>query len=68
MSIQKFKVLWCNKQKSNLKDETKSISIVDYVELKSEMYSFMKKDYKGGKGAKGINKDVVKKNWSVKNI
>ena len=42
------------------KDETASIPIVEFVGLKSKMYSYIKNDEKGGKTAKGIEKNVIK--------
>ena len=42
------------------KDEATSIPIVEFVDLKSKMYSYIKNDEKGGKTAKGIKKNVIK--------
>ena len=42
------------------KDEAASISIVEFVGLKSKMYSYIKNDEKGGKTTKGIKKNVIK--------
>ena len=42
------------------KDEAASIPIVEFVGLKSKMYSNIKNDEKGGKTAKGIKKNVNK--------
>ena len=41
-------------------DETTQVSIVEFVGLKSNMYSYIKRYVEGGKKTKGINKDVVK--------
>ena len=53
------------------KDEASSIPIVEIVGLKSKMYSFVKNDEKGGKTAKGIEKNVIKnyiKDADYKNV
>ena len=42
------------------KDEAASIPIVEFVGLKSKMYSHIQNDEKGGKTAKGIKKNVIK--------
>ena len=42
------------------KDEAASTPIVELVDLKSKMYSYIKNDEKGGKTAKGIKKNVIK--------
>ena len=42
------------------KDEAASIHIIEFVGLKSKMYSYIKNDEKGGKIAKGIKKNVIK--------
>ena len=44
------------------KDEAASIPIVEFVGLKSKMYSYIKNDVKGGKTAKGIKKSAIKNN------
>ena len=43
------------------KDEAAGVPICEFVGLKSKMYSYIKDDYKGGKTAKGIKKNVIKK-------
>lgn len=43
------------------KHKTKDISIGEFGRLKAKMQSFIKKDEKGDKKPKGINKYVVKK-------
>ena len=42
------------------KDEAAGIPIVEFVGLRSKMYSYIKNDEKGGKTAKGIKKNVIK--------
>ena len=42
------------------KDEVASIPIVEFVGLKSKMYSYVKNGEKGGKTTKGIKKNVIK--------
>ena len=44
------------------KDEACGIPITEFVGLKSKMYSYIKSDEKGGRTAKGIKKNVIKKN------
>ena len=43
-----------------VKDEAASTPIVEFVGLKSKMYSYIKNDGKGGKTAKGIKENVIK--------
>ena len=43
-----------------MKDETAGIPIVEFVGLRSKMYSYMKNNEKGCKTAKGIKKNIVK--------
>ena len=53
------------------KDEAASIPIVEFVGLKSKMYSYIKNVEKGGKTAKGIKKNVIKndlKHEDYKNV
>ena len=53
------------------KDEAASIPIVEFVGLKSKMYSYIKNDEKGGKTAKGIKKNIIKndlKHEDYKNV
>lgn len=45
---------------SKIKDETKSVPIVELVLLKSNMYPFIKKNDEKGKKPKRITKTVVK--------
>ena len=52
-------------------DEAASTLIVEFVGLKSKMYSYIKNYEKGGKTAKGIKKNVIKsyiKNEDYKNV
>ena len=44
------------------KDEAAGIPIIEFIGLRSKMYSYMKDDMKGGKTAKGIKKNVIRKN------
>ena len=53
------------------KDETAGTPIVEFVGLRSKMYSYIKTDEKGGKTAKGIKKNVIKndlKHEDYKNV
>ena len=43
-----------------MKDETAGIPIVEFVGLRSKMYSYIKNNEKGCKTAKGIKKNIVK--------
>ena len=49
------------------KDEAAGVSICEFVGLRSKMYSYMKDNRKGGKTAKGIKKNVIKKNITHEN-
>ena len=42
------------------KDEAAGVPIVEFVGLRSKMYSYIKDNDKGGKTAKGIKKNVIK--------
>ena len=44
------------------KDEAAGVPIIEFVGLRSKMYSYMKDNKKGGKTAKGIKKNVIKNN------
>ena len=44
------------------KDEAAGITIIEFVGLRSKMYSYIKDNQKGGKTAKGIKKNVIKNN------
>ena len=44
------------------KDEAAGVPISEFVGLRSKMYSYMKDNQKGGKTAKGIKKNVIKRN------
>ena len=55
----------CNANKKfigKFKDEACGVPIVEFVGLKSKMYSYVKDNEKGGKTAKGIKKIVIKNN------
>ena len=49
------------------KDEAAELPICEFVGLRSKMYSYIKDDQKGGKTAKGIKKNVIKKNITHEN-
>ena len=49
------------------KDEAAGIPISEFVGLRSKMYSYIKDNQKGGKTAKGIKKNIIKKNITHKN-
>ena len=49
------------------KDEAAGVPICEFVGLRSKMYSYMKDNQKGGKTAKGIKKNVIKKNITHEN-
>ena len=56
---------YCNGNKKvigKFKDETCGLPIVEFIGLKSKMYSYVKDNQKGGKTAKGIKKNVIKNN------
>ena len=44
------------------KDEAAGVPIVEFIGLRSKMYSYMKDNQKGGKTAKGIKKNIIKNN------
>ena len=44
-----------------MKDEAAGVPITEFVGLRSKMYSYMKDNQKGGKTAKGIKKNIIKK-------
>ena len=44
------------------KDEAAGVLIIEFVGLRSKMYSYMKDNDKGGKTAKGIKKNIITKN------
>ena len=44
------------------KDEAAGIPIIEFIGLRSKMYSYIKENQKGGKKAKGIKKNVIKNN------
>ena len=49
------------------KDEASGLPIGEFLRLRSKMYSYMKGNEKGGKIAKGIEKNVIKKNIKHQN-
>ncbi|XP_068691376.1 uncharacterized protein [Montipora foliosa] len=49
------------------KDEAANMPITEFVGLRSKMYSYMKDNDKGGKTAKGIKKNIIKKNIKHEN-
>ena len=50
-----------------MKDEAAGVPITEFVGLRSKMYSYMKDNQKGGKTAKGIKKNIIKKNITHSN-
>ena len=56
---------YCNANKKvigKFKDEACEVPIVEFIGLKSKMYSYVRGNEKGGKTAKGIKKNVIKNN------
>ena len=49
------------------KDEAVGIPVTEFVVLRSKMYSYIKDNQKGGKTAKGIKKNVIKKDITHEN-
>ena len=49
------------------KDEAAGVPICEFVGLRSKMYSYIKNNKKGGKKAKGIKKNVIKKDIQHEN-
>ena len=45
-----------------MKDELDGLPIKEFVGLRSKMYSYITDNNKSGKTAKGIKKNVIKKN------
>ena len=55
----------CNTNKKvigKFKDKACGVLIVEFIGLKSKMYSYIKSDERGGKTAKGIKKNAIKNN------
>ena len=52
---------------SKFNDEAAGVPICEFVGLRSKMYSYMKDDQKGGKTAKGIKKNIIKKDITHEN-
>ena len=56
---------YCNANKKvirKFKDEACGVPIIEFVGLKSKMYSYIRDNEKGGKTTKGIKKNVIKNN------
>ena len=49
------------------KDEAAGVPICEFIGLRSKMYSYIKDNQKGGKTAKGIKKNVIKKDITHEN-
>ena len=49
------------------KDEAAGIPVIEFVGLRSKMYSYVKDDGKGSKPTKGITKVVIKKDIKYEN-
>ena len=49
------------------KDEAAGIPITEFIGLRSKMYSYIKDNNKGGKTAKGIKKNIIKKRITHEN-
>ena len=49
------------------KDEAAGVPVCEFIGLRSKMYSYMKDNDKGGKTAKGIKKNIIKKNITHEN-
>ena len=49
------------------KDEAAGIPITEFVGLRSKMYSYIKENNQCGKTAKGIKKNIIKKNITHEN-
>ena len=49
------------------KDEAAGVPIYEFIGLRSKMYSYIKDNQKGGKTAKGIKKNVIKKDIKHEN-
>ena len=60
-NITNKKVIGC------FKDEAAGVPVVEFVGLRSKMYSYMKDNDKGGKTAKGIKKNVIENNLTHEN-
>ena len=50
-----------------IKDEAAGVPICEFIGLPSKMYSYMKDNQKGGKTAKGIKKNIIKKDITHEN-
>ena len=49
------------------KDETTGVPVREFIGLRSKMYSYIKDNDKGSKTAKGIKKNIIKKNITHEN-
>ena len=49
------------------KDECQSISVAEFIGLRSKMYSYIKDNNQNNKTAKGIKKNIIKKNITHEN-
>ena len=49
------------------KDEAAGVPVCEFIGLRSKMHSYMKDNDKGGKTAKGIKKNIIKKNITHEN-
>ena len=49
------------------KDEAAGVPVVEFIGLRSKMYSYMKDNDKGGKTCKGVKKQVIKKDITHNN-
>jgi len=50
-----------------MKDEAAGVPICEFIGLRSKMYSYIKDNQKGGKTAKGIKKNIIKKDITHEN-
>ena len=50
-----------------MKDEAAGTAVIEFVGLRSKMYSYIKDDNKGAKTAKGIKKYIIKKELKHEN-
>ena len=53
--------------KTNKKDEAAGIPITEFVGLRSKMYSYVKDSQTGGKTAKGIKRNIIRKDITHEN-
>ena len=71
MNIQKTRSPYFNKSDKKVigmfKDETSGIPINEFIRLRNKMYSYLKDTDEYGKTAKGIKKNVIKKDIKHEN-